>query len=223
MKIRSVIFAVVALSGLLTSTAANAGPDFSGSNVNMGYLSVGDSGTITNIYQGLFSIPPNEVAQSLAYGYIPRNSVINFTYNLTSGILGGGTTATSSYDYMRAGNHYNGSSTNVSGFAPVQQGFINGVAGVSQVFSVANYTQGSGMTATATTQVANYTASSVGNPNGYQYFTSALVALLLQNPQATGYITYTVSSIPLPAAFPMLAVALGGMFGFARKRKFAAA
>jgi hypothetical protein len=222
MKIRSVVFAVVALSGLLTSTAANAGPDFSGSNTNMGYLNIGDSGTITNIYQGLFSLPPTQVAQSLAYGYIPRHSKINFTYNLTTGILGGSTTSTTSYDYMHAGNHYNGISTNVAGSAPVQQGYVNDVAGVSQVFATASYTQGF-FSATAATQIANYTASTVSNPQGYQYFTTALVALLLQNPAATGYITYSVTSLPLPAAFPMLAMALGGMFGFARKRKFAAA
>ena len=215
MKIRSALFTAVAVTGMLGASAANAGPNFTGSNVDMGFLTVGSFGTITNIYQGLFSIPPNEVAQSIDAGYIPRNSVINFTYHLTSGILAGATTSTSDYNYMLGGNHYNGNSTNVSGFAPVQAGYINGVSGVSQVFATANYTQGAG-SATGHTQIANYTGSTVTNVLGYQHFSTTLIALLLQNPQATGYITYNVSSIPLPASFPMMVLAEAGLFGFAR-------
>lgn len=219
MTTRSVLFAAVAISGVFASSVSYAGPDFSGSNNNMGFLSIGNSGTITNIYQGLYSIPPNEVASSINYGYIPRNSQINFTYHLTSGIIGGATSATSNYNYVNNGNQYNGSSVNVSGQAPIQGGFVNGVAGVSQVFASAYYTPGQNLSATGSTRISNYTQRTLENPLGYQYFSSTLFAVLLSNPQATGYITYAVTSLPLPAALPMLATAVAGLFGFARKQR----
>ncbi len=219
MKARSVLFAAVAISGMFASSVSYAGPDFSGSNNDMGYLNIGDSGTITNIYQGLFSIPPNQIATSINYGYIPRNSLIRFDFHLTSGILGGATSATSNYDYVRNGVQWDGSSTNVSGQDPVQQGYRNGVAGTSLVFAVASFTPGANSSATAFTKIANYTHSTDENPSGYQYFSSTLFALLIANPQATGYITYAVTSLPLPAALPMLAAAVAGLFGFARKQR----
>ncbi len=57
MKIRSALFTAVALIGMIGASAANAGPNFTGSNVSMGFLSVGSFGTITDHLSGFVLDP----------------------------------------------------------------------------------------------------------------------------------------------------------------------
>jgi hypothetical protein len=218
MKFRSLIIAAVAASAIFASTSAKAVVvDFSGSNVNMGNLQNGQSGTISDI----LAPAPFHLYQSLINGALPRMSVVTFTYSFPTFFLIGSLDSQISYDYMHSGNHYNGSSqaTSVTDVffnttdGLTQQGYINALPTVSQVFATAHLTTPGDGTATGTVTFANYTQS-------LQDFTSqflgAFSALCEGHP--VGTINYVVSSIPLPASLPMMLMAMGGLFGISRRK-----
>jgi hypothetical protein len=126
---------------------------------------------------------------------------------------------------MKNSNHYNGfseatSQTDIFGNTTdglSQQGYINDVAGVSQVFATAHLVALGGNTATGTVMFSNYT----------QYFqqfnSSKFIGIFCNCGDNQGTITYAVQSIPLPATLPMALLSMGGLFGFARNRKMVAA
>jgi len=225
MRFSSLIVAAAAFSAMFASTSAQAVViDYTGSNVNTGNLLNGQSGTITDI----LAPAPFHLYQSLVNGALPKMSSVTFTYTFPSFFLIGDLNGTTSYDYMHSGNHFNGFSTADSqtdvffntNSTLNQQGFINSVAAVSQVFATALLTTPGDETATGTVTFSNYTQT-------FQNFTSKFIGAFssLCDGRPVGTITYTVSSIPLPASFPMMLLVVGGLFGFARmsQRKSAVA
>jgi hypothetical protein len=102
MKLRSLIIAAVASTAVFASTAAQAlVVDFNGSNVDMGNLQVGQTGTITNILQ-----QNGNQYQSIVIGNLPKLSHIIFTYVFPVDYIAGAFDAKITYDYMKNSNHY---------------------------------------------------------------------------------------------------------------------
>ncbi len=219
MKIRTLLAS--ALAAFLSLAATNAAHatvvDFSGSNVNMGTVDYGQSGTITDIYAALFSLPPNVVGQGEAYGFLPANSKITFTYTLT-GLHQGSLQSYGSYSYIDGGLLYDGSTlSDTAGPVNVDVGTIDGSPSLPLVLSTANLTVVDPGTSTGTTTITN-------NSNSFAQFQTMFLGILQGLPPGVGIIHYNVSAIPLPAALPMFGALLASMFGFARfRRKNAAA
>jgi len=222
MKFRTLAAAAATLVGIATATPAQAlVVNYNGVNINMGTIDIGQTGTIFENL-ALYPLINDDLGVALAFGYMPTNSMIKFTYTFT-GLLNNPTnalTSSISYNYLLGGKTYkgfsNGDSLISSGpFGPgviSQGGSINGnstgPAGVSQVFATAalpNLTNGN-------TSVANYA-------KGQQEFNTVLLGYFNTSPPGTVTITYNVTGLPLPASLPMMLLAIGGLFGFAHINK----
>ncbi|MBY0407992.1 MAG: hypothetical protein K2Q01_09890, partial [Rickettsiales bacterium] len=194
MKLSSA-FAGAALALTVSATAAHADViDFSGSNVNMNAVHVGQSGTITNLYQTLFTLPPNVVGSGNIFGFLPSNSMITFSYTFT-GLVDGVLEGNTNYSYNN-GNLFEGSAyaNSQTGFAG-SQGFINGVSSAPLAFAAANLNVVNPGTSTGTVRFWN-------TSDAFSQFSSLFSGLLTASPRGVGSATYAVSSIPLPAALP---------------------
>lgn len=208
MMLRTFLLTALTISGVLATQPAQAFVvDFSGSNVNMGNLQVGQTGTITDIDFDTFPLPPDVVSVGVIQGALPRLSKIRFFYTFT-GIESGATSSSISYDYFKDGNHYSGSSIGNSLDGNITSGYKNGAPVLSQVWAYSFFTAGLNDTATAKTVIANYSGP-------FQSFESRFAGIF--DTQHSGVVTYTVSSIPLPASLPMMILALGGLFTLARR------
>ena len=185
--------------------------DFSGSNVTMGTVHDGQYGTISDLYQSLFTVPPNAVGGGSIFGYLPSNTAITFSYSFT-GLAAGNLQANSDYNYTLGGNTYNGTGSADSQLGSTATGFTNGVASAPLVFATAGLTVTDPGTSHGTVTFTNTSSS-------FENFESIFTGLLHTSPAAIGSATYAVSSIPLPAAAPMFGALIAGMFGFARSRK----
>ncbi|NBO19143.1 MAG: hypothetical protein EBV03_07970 [Proteobacteria bacterium] len=210
------ISALIAGAALVVATFGTANADevnFSGSSVNMGSVAVGQFGTITNIYQTLFTLPPHVVGSGEAFGFLPHNAKITFTYTL-NGLLDGQLQGYSAYDHILGGNHYQGSAIADSDGSASASGTINGGASSPLVFASANLSVGNPSVGTVVmTNVSGAFAS----------FQTLFFGILAAFPVGSGVINYNVSQVPLPAALPMFGALLAGMFGVSRRRKQVAA
>lgn len=208
----SAYFAGAALALAVSAPAQALEVNYSGSSVNMGNVVVGQYGQITNIYSTLFTLPPNVVGSGEAYGFLPHNAKVTFTYTLT-GLVGGQVQGFSSYDSMLGGDHYQGSAVaNSNGFSS-SSGSINGTPSSPLVFASANLNVDS-PTSTGTVVLTNISGS-------LAQFQTIFFGILNQL-TGVGSINYVVSAVPLPAALPMFGALLAGMFGVSRRRKLAA-
>ncbi len=138
-------------------------------------------------------------------------SQINFHYSFTAGVQGGDLTSYVSYNYLKNGHQYHGSSTGDSTTGVHNYGFVDANPGTSLVFATADLHTVTAGTTTGNTQVTNYTSLA-------QQFYSALSAVIAANPHSVGTITYSISNIPLPASLPVVMLALAGL-GFAAHQK----
>lgn len=203
-------FAGIALAAALVSTSASADEvNFSGSSVNMGTVAVGQYGTISNIYQTLFTLPPNVIGSGDAYGFLPKNAKITFTYNI-AGLIDGKVQGYGSYNYNQAGNSYMGSAIADSTGYSYHEGSINGGASTPLVTAAANLTYGNPSIGTV---VVTNTSDSLAQ------FQSLFFGILNGASLSSGFINYVVSAVPLPAALPMFGAMLASVFGVARFRR----
>lgn len=201
--------AAFAASTVAVSSAAFAGPvDYSGSSVNMSTVSIGQFGTITDLYKTLFSIPPNQIGGGAIYGLLPQNAKITFSYTFT-GLIDGNLGGNTSYHYNNGGNVFDGSAHADSTGTHYSAGTVNGVNSAPLVFAAANLNVVNPGTSTGSVSFIN-----VGS--NFASFEAIFSGFLTSTPRGVGSATYAVSSIPLPAALPMFASLLAGMFGFAR-------
>lgn len=208
------LFVAVAIAASLSFSSARAGEvNFSGSSVNMGSVTVGQYGTISNIYQTLFTLPPNVIGSGEVFGFLPNKAIITFTYTLT-GLVDGMIQGFGAYNHNIGGTQYQGSSLADSDGYFTANGTVNGLASTPLVLASANLTPGNPAVGTVT----------ISNTSGsLAQFQSLFFGILQALPRGVGTINYVVSSVPLPAALPMLGALLAGMFGFAaRRRKLAA-
>lgn len=206
------IAATVAFAAFSSAAYADITPtNFSGSNVSMSQVHAGQFGTITNLYQSLFSVPPNTVGKGQIFGFLPSNLTITFSYTF-DGLVDGNLQGNSQYNYFQGGDHYTGSASADSDTGSTSKGFINGVASAPLIFATAGLN-------VVNPGISTGTVTFINKSSSFESFESIFTGLLRLSPHAIGSATYAVSSIPLPAALPMFATVLAGMFGFARSRK----
>ncbi len=198
-KILTIGAAVLAMA--FGSHSANAAYDYTGFSVNMGNLSVGDSGVIGDI--GHFG----SAIVSQVSGSLPANSMITFTYNFSGnlqtalfGVLG-------EYNYVDGGNTYEGyaSASNLLGVNAV--GLTNGLSSTPLAVASAQTDFG---TNTATAVIKNVSSGVVDYLNLFVGLVSGSKNL---------EISYSVSAVPLPAALPLFLSGLAGLMGFSYRRK----
>lgn len=209
MKLRT--FVAAAAFAVAASSANATVVNFSGSSVNMGTVEIGQTGTITDLYQTLFTLPPNVVGGGNVFGFLPSNAKIVFSYTFT-GLKDGVLLDYSSYNYNSGGDVYAGSATGHSQDGNAASGTINGIASAPLVFANANLTVVDPGTSTGTTTIINTSGA-------FAQFESLFFGLLSLSPLGVGSATYAVSAVPLPAALPMFAAALACLFGFSRARR----
>ena len=212
MKLSSLIAGTALLLFSSFSAASADEVNYSGSSVNMGQASVGQFGTISNIYDALFLLPPNVVGSGETFGFLPHNAKITFSYTL-DGLVDGQLQGYSTYDHHIGGDHYQGSALADSDGTYSSSGSINGSPSASLVMSTANLNLGDPSTGTVT----------ITNTSGAFAAFQSLFFGVLNAANNSGSINYAVSAVPLPAALPMFAALLAGMFGFKNRRKHAVA
>ncbi|MBY0407629.1 MAG: hypothetical protein K2Q01_08045 [Rickettsiales bacterium] len=189
---------------LYTSPAAAFVVNYTGTNKNMGTVAAGQTGTLNNNFTSV-TIPFTgglRFRTSFAYGLLPAYSKITFTYSLANLQSTTGLNTGALYNYELGGDDYAGVAF-ANRTVNTAVGTINGSAAAPLVFASANLTGN-----TATTSILNTSA-------GFAAFETFFSGFLRGSPN----LTYAVSAVPLPAALPMFAAALAGMFGFARKRR----
>jgi hypothetical protein len=205
------IYAFGACLGLISTSAHATVINFSGAHVNMGNVDYGQTGAITNLYQTLFTLPPHIIGGGDAYGFLPANAKITFSYTFT-GLEDGQLQSYSSYNYKQGGNQYFGSATADTKSFGTAVGTVNGLPSAPLVFASADLNVVNPGTSTGTTTIFNTTSAMV-------QFESLFFGLLNASPRGVGSATYAVSSIPLPAALPMFLALIGGFAVFSRVRK----
>jgi len=208
---KKLLYAFGACLGLISASAHATVINFSGAHVNMGNVDYGQTGTISNLYQTLFTLPPHIVGGGDAYGFLPANAKITFSYTFT-GLEDGQLQSYSSYNYNQGGSQYFGSATADTKSFGTAVGSVNGLPSAPLVFASANLNVVNPGTSTGTTTLFNTTSTMV-------QFQTLFFGLLNASPRGIGSATYAVSSIPLPAALPMFLALIGGFAGFSRLRK----
>lgn len=194
---------IIALAAFLAfSGTAQAATivDYTGNDVDMGYLSLGQSGTITNNQK--FSSFLNSVS-----GYIPSNSMITFTYTLSGNALNTVLTNFASYFYeTAAGDLYAGGAYANAPGSSGAIGTVNGGVSSPLVLIFANLvdsTHGSVVIKNYSADVANFVAMIAG--------------FMASSGVVSAY--YEVSSIPLPAALSMFGLGIAAVAGLGLRKK----
>lgn len=205
---KKLILAIAVSSAMLlgAGTASAATVNYNGSNVSMGTVQVGQSGSVSAVNAGGLII--NSIS-----GGLPSNSMITFTYNFSGNVLSGLLGSAAEYSYNLGGNNYYGNALSLQpSSGTISYGMVNGATSNSLVIASA---QIDFATNTASTIITN-------NSSGLADYASIFTGLMIGG--NTLDIAYSVSAVPLPAALPLFGAGLGALAGFgAWKRKKAAA
>ncbi len=198
------LIAFVVMCVLGASSAQASIVNYDGQNIAMGILYAGQSGSITHNFSST-NIPHSgglHFVSSLDGGRLSGMTSISFTYTLP--LLTTGTSrAAGLYSYSDGVDTLSGfSNANSNGVSNVV-GLINGSPALALVLATANLGNN-----TARTTITNY-------GTGNAVFESIFTGFLRGAPG----VTYAVSAVPLPAALPMFAALMAGMYGFAARRR----
>jgi hypothetical protein len=203
MKIRRLLhLAGFALCGVFASSPASAVVvDYSGFNINMGNVAIGQTGTIDADHLG------NLIVNRIT-GTLPSNSMITFSYNFAGDIDWGALLSGVGYSYTDAGHNYAGYSIEIPpGPVSFSYGEVDGFP--STALAVAS----------AQIDFSNNKASVIikNFSSGVANYVSLFLGSVLRNQDLE--IAYAVSAVPLPAALPMFALGLGALVGLGARRK----
>ena len=202
MKTKKFLIAAVFL--LAAGTAQASVVNFSGANVDMGTLAVGQSGTIANNYTST-SVGPYSFENGNDFGFLPTNSSVTFTYTF-SNLVAASMHSYGSYNYTSGGLTYIGSSSAYSNGSTTSVGSTNGVSSAPLTFASANVGTSTGST-------------TITNTSGSLAQIQSLFSALFSSTGHLVSVTYNVSSVPLPASMPLFAAVLAGLFGMSYLRK----
>ena len=194
------VASLLALSLTSLSSAAYANVvNFTGSDVNMGSVAIGQTGTVSDFYSvinnNLGFAPPPYIVSGVIFGTLPTMSKITFSYTLPGRTLLLGSVLTSNGSY--GPNSYNGAygygtySGDSSANSSTNLGGTSGTTGIQNNNTFASVT---------TTFASLFQGAFSGAPVG-------------------GSLTYRVAAIPLPASLPAFALGLLGLFGFNRFKR----
>ncbi len=208
MKTKSSALITILATGLILNAGAAyaAIVNYVGNINDMNTVSIGQTGTLSSANSGGLLV--NDIQGSL-----PSNSMITFTYNFGGDLLSGSLNSGSSYDYLLAGDNYNGGALNQAPSNTYYSfGTINGNPSTSLVVASA---QIDATTDTGMTSITN-------NSAGLATFASIFTGLIAGANNLT--ITYSVSAVPLPAALPLFGLGLSALgFGAWRRKRARAA
>jgi len=206
-----VMFTTVVASGF----AQAAEVDFTGANTDMGTVVAGQFGTLNDNYivTPLGGHPPINFDSSNAFGILPNDTEIIFSYHLPS-LLHSDAELSSSYSYLQG---------------------LNTVTGEADATSVNPFQTSSTTLAFASAFIESSKGKTIiENVSGDMLdFTSFFSGLLHQGNVNLTYVVDSISGVgvtgggggpvpldptPLPAALPMFGVILAGLFGLGRRR-----
>lgn len=191
----------VALAMAFGSNGAEAAYDYTGSSVDMGTVSVGDTGTIGNI--GNFG----PLVASNISGSLPSNSMITFTYSFSGNVATGVLGAFGDYDYNTGTDSFSGYASSSNLFGSNSAGIKNGSASTPLAVASAQIDYSNN---TATAVIKNISSGTVDYLNMFVGFISGNKNL---------EVSYSVSAVPLPAALPLFLAGLAALMGFSHRRK----
>ncbi len=203
MKIRGFLhLAGFALCAMLSPSPASAVVvDYSGFNIGMGNVSVGQTGTIHADHLGNLIV--NQIT-----GTLPSNSMITFSYGFAGDIDWAALLTSTGYAYTDGGHDYAGYSIEIPpGPVSFSYGQVDGFP--STALAVAS-AQIDFSTNTASVIIKNFSA-------GVANYVNLFLGSVLGNQNLE--IAYAVSAVPLPAALPMFALGLGALAGLGARRK----
>lgn len=205
---KHLIMTVAVSSALLFASGtshASIIANFSGSDVDMGTVAVGQTGVISaDSFSGLII---NRIS-----GMLPADSLITFSYEFTGNVLSGILASGAEYQYMQDGVSFYGNAIAIEPGASTSYATVDGVVSSSLVL------------ASSQVDFANNTAQAIitNNASDFADFSSVFAGLVIGDD--TVEIAYSVSAVPIPAALPLFGAGLGALAGFGawRKRKAAA-
>lgn len=170
--------------------------------IDMGHTHIGQSGTLNNWF---FTLPSGQ-STGQQTGYIPAMSSITFTFTYNA-------STTSIYGYMDGAYNFSDGPNNYSGWAYADTVIIDGNIGTINGIS----TPGTALVlATANLTGTTITSTFINNSSVDAIFNLFQVAFLNGGTAKGSYNVASLSAVPLPAALPMFASLLMGMFGFSR-------
>ncbi len=204
MKLRKYFLTGILSLGMLMSAnvASAATVDYSGFNINMGTVEIGQTGTIDAAHFG------NVIVNKIS-GALPANSMITFTYDFAGDLLIGLLGTAAGYSYDEAGTSFGGLSFSMDppGFS-VSSGTEDGSSSTALAVASAQIDFGAD---TATVIIKNF-SSGVAN------YLNVFAGLVNGNKDLQ--IAYNVSAVPVPAALPLFGAGIAALTGFgARRRK----
>lgn len=200
MTLRSLFLALAFL--VVGAVAPAQAATYTGEDVSLGLLKVGDSGTIQNTGSD-FESYINKVSGSLA-----ANTKITFTYTLTG--LTDSTLLVDfvNYNYKDGGSTYTGTAYANSDGKSIAYGYVDGAKSTPLVAAEAGLTSADGTT--GYTIIKNLSADLAS-------FKTTITGILLSSGLITA--TFKVEAIPLPAALPLFGLGLAGLAGVRARRK----
>lgn len=180
--------------------------DYSGSDIDMGTVAIGQTGTIdVDTFGGLII---NRIQ-----GVLPTNSIMTLSYNFGGNVLSGILASGAEYSYTDGGVDYYGNAIAVEPGSSVSYGTVNGAVSSSLVL------------ASSQVDFANNSAQAIitNNASDFADFASVFAGIMIGSDVAE--VAYSVSAVPIPAALPLFGAGLGALAGFGawRKRKEEAA
>lgn len=197
---------------VLPGAASASVVDFSGVglSLSMGSLVAGQTGSISYTAPG--------AAVHITEGALAAQTMLVFSYTFNNTLKNSASNAiAAAYNYNMGGDQYTGGAISYQSTPPTlflngdaSASTVNGAASAALLFATANLIKGEN---TAQVAITN-------NSMGVAGFINTMT-LLFNNPRISS-LTYSVtalSSVPLPAALPMFASLLAGMFGFSRVRR----
>lgn len=211
---KNIIYKYLLMTGVVLLSLSGAGvanasmvKDYNGSFVEMGTLFDGQHGTIT----GGGGIDEAAVISQIT-AKLPAGTMIEFSYTLDGMLLGGMLTSGGSYSFKDDyGKVYEGQTVALSiGPTSYSEGSYDGVASEALAFSSAQLNIG---TSSGSAIIKNYS-------EGFLDIVSVLVGAIAAGGN-TYTISYSVSSVPLPAALPMFGmgiIAVAGMRARSKKK-----
>ncbi len=204
MNLRKILMVSIISIGLAfgANNASAAIVDYSGGDVNMGNVVVGQSGTITGDSLGALIV--NNIS-----GALPNNSMITFTYNFAGNLLGGILASGAEYSYNVGADNFSGSTLSINPMGlQYSFGTTNGTSSAALAMASAQ------IDFTANTATAIITNDSAGLLDFASFFTGLVIG------DNNLSVAYSVSSVPLPAALPLFGLGLTAFAGYSiRKRK----
>jgi len=206
------IFSLASAVAMMTAMSAAEATvvNYTGYDVAMGSVVAGQSGTISNTFNSTPGLARTDYQDELSSGSLAPYSQISFNIALTGNVL-------DSAGYVSGNNVIqNISSLSMSDTTGNSFSEYYNTTTQQTTLSAARVST----TATINDAGNDITLSIANVTSGAALYTQQVLALFQKNDLLQGgSVTYSVSSVPLPASFPLFATVLAGLVGFQINRQ----